>query len=182
MVTTRISLRPIEINDLPTIHQLLSLPETDKYNTLGIPQTIYDTKKIVDGWLEEQRIFPIKKYVYYAENEKKEFVGTAGINIGNPKYRLAELWYKLHPLQWNKGYATEIVKSMIHYCFENLKLHRVEAGCAVDNIASIKVLLKAGMEHEGMKRKLLPIRSNWIDGNLYAILEEDYFNSKQFLK
>nr|MBK9651774.1 GNAT family N-acetyltransferase [Bacteroidota bacterium] len=178
MVTSRITLRPIDAADLSTVHQLFSLPETDKYNTLGIPPTIDDTKKIMDVWLDAQKIIPREKYIYYAMNEKKEFVGIVGINIGKPKYRLAELWYKLHPVQWNKGYATEIVNSMIKYCFEDLKLHRVEAGCAFDNTASIKVLLKAGMQHEGMRRKMLPIRGNWIDGNLYAILEEDFFNSK----
>lgn len=58
--------------------------------------------------------------------------------------------------------------------FNDLKLHRIEAGCAVENIASSKVLEKVGMTKEGMKRKKLPIRGEWKDNYLYAILEEDF--------
>jgi [ribosomal protein S5]-alanine N-acetyltransferase len=57
---------------------------------------------------------------------------------------------------------------------QSLRLHRIEAGCAVENIPSIKVLEKAGMTREGLKRKKLPIRGEWKDNYFYAILEEDF--------
>jgi len=57
-----------------------------------------------------------------------------------------------------------------------LQLHRIEAGCSVDNIASSKVLEKVGMTREGMKRKKLPIRGEWKDNYFYAILEDDFNN------
>ena len=50
----------------------------------------------------------------------------------------------------------------------------MEAGCAVENIASSKVLEKVGMTREGMKRKKLPIRGQWKDNYFYGILEEDF--------
>ncbi|MEL7146066.1 MAG: GNAT family protein, partial [Bacteroidota bacterium] len=58
--------------------------------------------------------------------------------------------------------------------FDQLKLHRIEAGVAVDNQRSIRVLEKAGMTREGRKRKVLPIRGDWYDNYHYAILEEDF--------
>ena len=62
----------------------------------------------------------------------------------------------------------------MNFCFSELKLHRVEAGCATANIASIKVLKKCGMIKEAQRRKLLPIRGEWFDNFEYAILEEDF--------
>lgn len=56
---------------------------------------------------------------------------------------------------------------------EKLKLHRIEAGCAVGNIASIKVLEKAGMIREGRLRQVLPLKSGWSDNFQYSILETD---------
>lgn len=67
---------------------------------------------------------------------------------------------------------------VLDFGFGVLKLHRIEAGCAVDNIASIKVLEKAGMTKEGMKRKKLPIRGKWKDNYFFAILEEDFLKIK----
>ncbi len=44
---------------------------------------------------------------------------------------------------------------------------------ATDNIASVKVLEKAGMENEGVRRKILPIRGEWKDNYHFAIVEDD---------
>ena len=171
----RLKLRELSLNDVDTIHQLHSLLETDKYNTLGVPKNIDETKNLVIDWTNAQYESPRKKYVFCIEDNHKDFIGLFGLNIGKPNYRNAEIWYKLHSNYWNKGYATEAVKAILHFCFTELKLHRVEAGCATANIASIKVLEKSGMIKEGLKRKLLPIRGEWFDTFEYGILEEDYF-------
>ena len=101
-------------------------------------------------------------------------MGLAGINIGNPGYRKAEIWYKLHFSVWKKGYATELTKELLRFGFKDLSLHRIEAGFAVDNTASVKVLEKWGFIRKGRTRKLLPIRGEWADNFAYAILEEDF--------
>lgn len=62
---------------------------------------------------------------------------------------------------------------MIRFGFDNLNLHRIEAGCAVNNIGSIKVLEKAGMVREGKVRQVLPLKTSWSDNFLYSILETD---------
>ena len=60
---------------------------------------------------------------------------------------------------------------MLQFGFFELQLHRIEAGCAVENVASIKVLEHVGMIREGRKRQILPIRGEWIDNYFYAMLE-----------
>lgn len=170
----------IASGDLLLIHALHSLPETARYNTLGIPQNVDETQQLLEVWIKSQTEDPRKKYVLAIRNETNEFIGLIGINIGKPDYRNAEIWYKIHPTHWNKGHATTAVKSILEFCFINLKLHRVEAGCATANIASIKVLEKAGMIREGSARKLLPIEGNWADNYAYAILEEDFAAQPNF--
>ena len=51
---------------------------------------------------------------------------------------------------------------------------RIEAGCAIDNIGSIKVLEKTGFIKEGTGRQVLPLLSGWSDNYEFAILEIDY--------
>jgi len=55
-------------------------------------------------------------------------------------------------------------------------LHKVEAGVATGNVKSIRVLEKVGMTREGLRRKILPIRGEWIDHYHYAIVESDKRN------
>ncbi|WP_313779661.1 hypothetical protein [Flagellimonas onchidii] len=47
--TERLLIGPITLDDLENIHELHSLPETDKFNTLGIPKNIDETKNIITG-------------------------------------------------------------------------------------------------------------------------------------
>ncbi|MEL7219689.1 MAG: GNAT family protein [Bacteroidota bacterium] len=84
----------------------------------------------------------------------------------------------MHPNHWGSGYATEAVQAILAFGFEQLQLHRIEAGVATANIASIKVLERVGMLREGLCRKILPIRGEWYDNYMYAMLEEDYYQDK----
>ncbi|WP_062054922.1 GNAT family N-acetyltransferase [Aquimarina longa] len=173
--TKRLRLRLVDDSDIQDIHQLHSIPEVDQYNVLGIPTNIEVTKVILEEWLELIRLR--KVYVYRIEAiTTKDCIGLIAIKIGNPKYKIGEVWYKLNPCFWGKGYATEALKEVLHFGFETLDLHRIEAGCAVENIGSIKVLEKVRMKREGHKRKVLPLKSGWSDNYEYAILDEDWYN------
>ncbi len=174
ITTDRLTLRPVARHDIDFIHQLHSLPATDQYNTQGLPATLNDTAAIIQGWLDGQTAIPAMRYTWVIENLEAEFVGIAGIIMGKPKYRNADLWYKIHPDSWRKGYATEVVLHILKLAFTDLHLHRVEAGCATENTASARVMEKAGMTREGMRRKALPIRGRWADAYSYAVLEEDF--------
>ena len=137
------------------------------------------TENIIKEWLVGQNAKPQTSYIFCLNLvDTKQFIGLIALNIGKPNYKTAEVWYKIHLDYWKKGYATEALTKLIDFGFTELVLHRIEAGCAVENIASIKVLEKVGMTKEGMKRKKLPIRGEWKDNYFYAILEEDFFAMK----
>lgn len=172
--TERLKLRETFLSDLEKIHDLNSLPEIDKYNTLGIPESIDQTRELIIPWIDSQNDEPRKKFVFFIENLSGKFVGLIGVNMGKPGYQSAEIWYKILPPFWNNGYATEVVNSILNFGFSELKLHRIHAGCATENIASAKVLEKCGFTKEGLCRKILPIRGQWVDNYEYAILEEDW--------
>ncbi len=175
LTTERLSLREIVASDLNAIHALLSLPETDFYNALGIPMTIEITQGYIDNWVNHQQKDPRILYAFTIENkEPKQFLGLIALTLGKPKYRNAEVWFKIHVEHWRKGFATEAFKELIRFGFNDLRLHRIEAGCAVENIASSKVIEKAGLTLEGTSRKLLPHMEGWLDCYTYAILEEDH--------
>lgn len=177
--TERTKLRLIELSDLECIHQLHSLPETDEYNVLGIPRDIQETKTIITPWVEDNKLDEILNYTFIIERkEDTKIIGLFGLKVGNKKYKRAEVWYKIHSDYWNKGYATEVLNSVLIYCFDTLKLHRIQAGCAVENTGSIKVLEKVGMIREGRGRQILPLKSGWSDNFEYAILESDVRKNK----
>ncbi len=172
--SARLDLRQVKLSDLENIHQLHSFPETDRYNTLGIPENTEQTSAVISNWITIHEKFPQRNFVFVVQlKDQEEFIGLIALNSGKEKFRNAEVWYKFHPTHWNKGYATEALKLILDFGFHQLNLHRIEAGCAVDNIGSIRTLEKAGMTREGRKRQVLPLSSGWSDNFEYAILSSD---------
>jgi ribosomal-protein-alanine N-acetyltransferase len=173
--TKQLALREVSLADLSAIHELLSLPETDQFNTLGIPETTDVTAELVMGWLEENRNPERNSYIFSLELlETHQFIGLMALYMGKPNYKKGEVWFKIHSSYWNKGYTTEALHRILQFAFIELSLHRIEAGCAVGNTASKRVLEKVGMIQEGLLRKNLPIRGQWVDSFKFAILDSDF--------
>ncbi len=62
-----------------------------------------------------------------------------------------EVFYHFRRDRWGMGYATELTKALINYGFERLNLPRAVGVAFPANTASHKVMLKAGMTHEGLR-------------------------------
>jgi ribosomal-protein-alanine N-acetyltransferase len=172
--TERLKLKPITENDIENVFKLQSLEQTAKFNTSKIPIDIDETKISVENWIAENNKENTRHYTFAVELiEGGEFIGLIGLQMGKEHYRNAEAWFQFDYRFWNNGYATESLRKILEFGFEDLKLHRIEAGCAVDNIGSFSVLEKVGMLREARTRKLLPLRSGWSDNYGYAILSTD---------
>lgn len=170
----RLILRPVTELDIAKIHLLNSNEEIARFNTSGIPESIDETKSTVENWIIENSNKNTQRFTFAIElKSDAQFIGLIGITLGKIKYKNAEVWFKFDTKFWNKGYATEALKEILKFGFADLKLHRIEAGCAVENIGSIKVLEKVGMLREAHTRKLLPLKSGWSDNYGYAKLSTD---------
>jgi len=178
ITSERLKLRIVQEKDLDNIHYLLMCPEIALFNPSGFPNGIEHTIQMVKSWAAQERESKDRKdYTFYIETiDTGDFVGLINISVVKVKYRNSEVWFKVVPDMWNKGYATEALKRIIEFGFRQLNFHRIECGCAVGNIASYKVIEKACMIKEGHRRKILPLQDGWSDNYEYAILSEDYAN------
>lgn len=172
--TLRLRLRPVLLSDLEAIHTLNCMPETNRYNPSGTPENLAQSKFTLDGWTNEHHKMDSQRYTFAMEPiDKPHLIGLIGLNLGRNTYRNAEVWYKLHSASWGQGLATEALRRVLEFGFQDLGLHRIEAGCAVENVASIRVLEKVGMQREAHRRELLPLQGGWSDNYEFAILETD---------
>ncbi len=170
----RLTLKEVSLNDSEAIHDLHSNPEVDEFNTLGIPKDLIETKDYLMPLIQAQTTNPRKLFFWkIVLKSPDEFIGIAGLTLSMDKFEKAEIYYKILPVHWGNGYATEVANLLVDIGFENFGLHRIEAGVAIKNFRSIRVLEKIGMKQEGLRRKILPIRGEWVDNYHYAILEND---------
>ncbi len=101
------------------------------------------------------------------------FVGDCGLKILESDIRLAEIGYTIARADWNKGYATEVIRALTAYAFASSPIHRITASVDPENTGSCRALEKAGYRREGLFRQSIWFKGSWADDAIYARLRED---------
>jgi ribosomal-protein-alanine N-acetyltransferase len=101
------------------------------------------------------------------------FVGTCGIVSWEPHHARAELGYALSRDYWGRGLMAEAVCAMISFGFDKMNLNRIEARCIAENVASARVMEKAGMIYEGTLRQRELIKGEHRDIKVYSVLRDE---------
>lgn len=112
--------------------------------------------------------------VHFALATKTEAIGGIGIEIGEDVHRLtAELGYWLAEPYWGRGIATSAVLAITEYCFQYFSLKRIYAESYSTNLASHRVLEKAGFVLEGTMRANVIKKGKVLDQRLYAMVRDE---------
>jgi ribosomal-protein-alanine N-acetyltransferase len=102
------------------------------------------------------------EYTFTIEDRNSAaFIGTIAIR-STPDPKLWNLGYWTHPTQQRKGYMTEVVRAVIRLGFDLLGAETIEACTATWNIASRKVLERAGLKEAGLIPKGFQKGGGWI--------------------
>jgi RimJ/RimL family protein N-acetyltransferase len=117
--TSRLLLRQFTLEDAPILLQLNSDPEVLKY-------------------LHEPLL----------QDEDNAFIGWCGLKY-RPELEEIDLGYRFMQTAWGKGFATEAAQETLAYGFKKLYLSLITGRAHIENLASIRVLEKIGMEYIG---------------------------------
>ena len=87
----------------------------------------------------------------------------------------AELGWVLDPAHTGRGYASEAVRALVTYCFDELKVRRVVANCFLDNDKSWRLMERLGLRREvHAVAESLHRSGEWLDTVAYAILASEW--------
>lgn len=182
--TQRVIMRPFENTDFDMVSLLYGNPDIMAYMPCGCLtdeeiRTYLQT--MAASWNERPQV-DYEMAVLCKSNAKK--IGKARIHI-DYENDMAMIGWLLIQSEWNKGYATEITRSLLDHCFQVLNVHRVYALCHPKNIGSWRVMEKCGMRREAYYIKKVKYSNgsdvHWEDELEYAILREE-FEGKLMIK
>jgi [ribosomal protein S5]-alanine N-acetyltransferase len=172
----RLVLRAFSKADAAEIQNLANNKEVA--DIIGLPQP-YMLKHALE-WIEIQpELIQLGTEYPLAIIEKmsNELVGTITLRV-NKEHSKGELGYWIGRLYWGKGFATEAVKRMIAFGFQDLELNKVWASVLSRNKGSIAVLQKAGLLKEGTLKPDRLISGKFEDINTFGIVREEYTYKK----
>ncbi len=86
--------------------------------------------------------------------------------------------YAILPDERGKGFGSEAIQIMVDYVFLSKNVVRIQAETHPDNVASQRVLEKAGFKKEGIIRKSFFSRGVWRDTALFSVLRDEWKEPK----
>ena len=110
----------------------------------------------------------------FAITVDSKVVGSIGVfRQENIHRQTAELGYYIAEEYWGKGIMTEAVKQICEYVFDKSDIVRIYAEPFANNMASCRVLEKAGFQYEGTLRSNAVKNGKVIDMKMYSLLKSE---------
>ncbi len=116
-----------------------------------------------------------ESYTFYIFDAGSDAL-LGGLTLGGVRRgvsQTATLGYWMGAAYAGRGLMTRAVGVVGRWSFQSLRLHRLEAACLPENVASRTLLERNGFTREGLARSYLKINGAWRDHLLYAIVETE---------
>jgi len=147
--TKRLILRPPESRDAPAIFQAFaSDPEVTRFLRWRPHRTLADSQRAMEARLEGLETGEELSWLLSLRTDGS----VLGILSAWPFEWEAEIGFALGRQSWGQGLMTEAVRSVVAWALEPVQVTRVWATCDAENLASARVLEKAGLQREGLLR------------------------------
>lgn len=144
-----------------------------RYLTWPTHKDIEVTKSVIVRWMDSYKNIEFYQWAIVNKQINKAIGSIGVVNLSNSNEH-CEVGYCIGKSFWGQGIMTEALKGVISYLLDNVGFKRVEAIHHSHNVASGRVMQKAGMQYEGRRRKFLKDLNNiFIDCDSYAILNDD---------
>jgi ribosomal-protein-alanine N-acetyltransferase len=169
-----ISLRKLSRLDYPVLNRLLHEDrewlEPWEATTPGIRRAL-DVKWLVRSLISQSKEgFGIAFVIEY----QRQVVGQLNVaNILHGSVSCGTIGYWIAKDFAGRNITPTAVALAIDHLFSEVGLHRVEIDIRPENHASLRVVEKLGLRHEGTKLRYIHIDGAWRDHHVFAITQEE---------
>ena len=177
--TGRLTLRKYKIEDAKGMYENWgSDPKCNIYLPWELHENVEQTKEIITEWINAYQEDTFNWIIELKESN--EVIGGINVVKLNKKTNICEIGYCIGSKFWNKGYTTEALNKVIEFLFEECELYLIEASHHKTNIASGKVMEKAGMIKEcELRNRALNRQTNELENLVtHSITIDEYKQQK----
>ena len=151
LTTERLALREFQPRDAENLYRLNRDPRVMRYIGDGSVGTRASASAAISRTTRQYRDYPGLGAWPAEERATGAFVGWFCLKY-IPATIEVEVGYRLLPRVWGRGFATEGARAIVRYGFDVLGLYRIVGLTHPDNLASQRVLCKAGLREAGWGR------------------------------
>src|SRR3990167_2652054 len=169
-VNNEIELKKIKIEDSKKLFQLIESNRDYLRNFLpwlDVCRTELEEIRFIEELTEK---FLASQSLDLSILYKGQLAGVCGTHEIDWSNRKTSLGYWIGETFQGHGIVTKSCEALIDYLFNELKLHRIEIYCAVDNLKSQKVAERLGFKKEGILKDAENLYGKYIDLALYSLI------------
>jgi RimJ/RimL family protein N-acetyltransferase len=173
---TRIRLRAVEPEDWQHFHAANQDSELSRLGySIPMPRSADGEKR----WTAEQALAAPKndEYRWVVETLDGGFVGTLNTHSCNRQCGTFSYGVVILRSQWGKGYASEAIRLVMRYYFEELGYQKVTGNVYEFNQGSLILHRRLGFIEEGRLRRMVYTRGEYHDEIVFGMTAEEYKQS-----
>lgn len=161
-----VELRTVEEEDVGFLQTVVNHPRVRP----GVEQTGPLNRQQERAWIESAA----EEGFHFLVCDDGTPVGVVGLDDPVETWGLAEVGYMIHPDHWDDGYATDAVRELCGYAFEERRYNKLTARAYETNPASRRVLEKVGFTQEGQFRAEAFVGGEFVDVYRYGLLADEW--------
>jgi RimJ/RimL family protein N-acetyltransferase len=167
-----ITLRELRASDAPSLFALLTAEEVTRFISPP-PSTVEGFERFI-AWTLRQRT--AGAYACFAVTLKGDdtAIGIFQLRELEPGFATAEWGFAIGSAFWGSGLFAEGAELLVTFAFDVVGVHRLEARAAVQNGRGNGALRKLGAVKEAVLRRSFLKSGEYLDQNLWTIVDEDW--------
>ena len=175
--TKRCYLRPVTMDDVPVIFQLMGDPEVTKYLGRHPLATIEDAEKTTQKYITQFKEQMGMVWMICNRDDDTVIGNYLVFNLIKAHFR-AEIGYALIPEAWGKGIMSEVLPVAIDFAFKSMQLHSLYAQIDPANVGSRRLLEKYSFVQEAYYREdfFHPVEQKFTDTAILSLLKSTWQN------
>lgn len=171
--TERLILRKMTPEDREAIFRYRSDADTNRFQS-WIPETSGEVEEFIKNHIKDFNVPGTWFQLLIAEKDSGSVIGDIGVHFIGSDGQQAELGITVSKEYHHKGYASEALKGIIGYLFQEFGKHRITASVDPRNTASMKLMERVGFRKEGHFIKSLFWKNEWADDVIFALLKDEW--------
>lgn len=173
------NLRAIEHDDAALVHRWLNDPAGMRgWGWSAVARSLNDVSREVDGWvaLEASLGHPA---ALVGETLSREPVGLIVLHADRLEARAVELSLLVgDPMNWGKGYGTDLLRSTVDACFGGWGVHRIGVRLDEANERALALYQRIGFRLEGRLREAAFLDGQHADILLLGLLASEWWGNE----
>ena len=169
-----IRLRAVEREDLPRFVEWFNDPEVRHGLMVYLPMSQAEEERWYEHMLERpplERPFAVDARA----DDAWAHIGGCSLMDTDARSRRAELGIVIgNKAYWDRGFGTDVMRTLLRYGFETLNLHRIYLRVFETNPRAIKVYQRVGFTEEGRLRESHYLQGRYVDTLMMSVLREEW--------